>query len=135
MKKIFLILMILTIPISSAYMESPYMKAPYMKAPDSDSDWKSYCKNVGYKGEGYKRIGFLANRWVYCKNDEGRSNSWKQYSCDKFYTEVNELGNAICNQQYNMTFDFYFEKKLHCKPKVAKKIQSYDGIQIAIGSN
>ncbi len=45
-------------------------------------------------------------------------------------TPIHELGNAICDQEYDMQFDSYDDKKLKCKPKLQE--EPYDGIVIDI---
>ncbi len=42
-----------------------------------------------------------------------------------------ELGNAICEQEYNLTYDYYKNHTLHCK--VPKQLENYGGIKINIG--
>ena len=56
-----------------------------------------------------------------------------------------ELGQAICEEEYDMDFDSYDSRKGHtmygilakgelkCKPKVIKEEVEYDGIVIQIG--
>jgi len=41
-----------------------------------------------------------------------------------------ELGESICNQEYNMVFDSYNDRELKCKPMPEQ--ESYDGIIIQI---
>ena len=45
----------------------------------------------------------------------------------------NELGGAICEEEYNMNFDSYDNGVLKCKPKEVKAEVQYDGIVIQIG--
>ena len=42
---------------------------------------------------------------------------------------VIELGNSICEQEYNQTFDSYSDGTLYCKPVA----ESYDGIKVVVG--
>lgn len=44
---------------------------------------------------------------------------------------IKELGNAICTEQQNSTFDYYSEGVLHCK---ADQVTPYDGILISRGN-
>ena len=50
-------------------------------------------------------------------------------------TEEKELGQAICDQEYNMNFDSYDNGILKCKPKDIKAAVQYDGIIIQIKTN
>ena len=43
---------------------------------------------------------------------------------------INELGGAICKEQFKGTFQSYSDKVLTCNPP--QKIVSYDGIQVLI---
>ena len=42
-----------------------------------------------------------------------------------------ELGQAICEKEYKMDYDFYDDGILHCKPR--PKVEKYDGIKVKIG--
>jgi len=46
--------------------------------------------------------------------------------------EMQELGNAICDQEYNLEFDSYTDGELSCKPKEVKLEIPYDGIKVLI---
>ena len=43
--------------------------------------------------------------------------------------EVSDLGQSICEEEYNQTFDSYSEGNLYCKPLA----EHYDGIKVVIG--
>lgn len=45
---------------------------------------------------------------------------------------VQELGQSICHQEYNMDFDSYKDKQLKCKPKEIRAQVQYDGIVVQI---
>lgn len=47
-------------------------------------------------------------------------------------TEIQELGQSICDQEYRMDFDSYDDKELKCKPKEIKAERQYDGIVVQI---
>lgn len=49
-----------------------------------------------------------------------------QYFCGEF-DDDNELGGAICKEQYNSSFDYYDGEVLHC---VAG--EHYDGIRVSL---
>lgn len=51
------------------------------------------------------------------------------YQSSFLVNDVCELGESICLQEYNLTFDSYEDKVLKCKPVVIE----YDGIKIDIG--
>ena len=42
-----------------------------------------------------------------------------------------ELGQAICEEKYNMDYESYNDNLLECKPK--EVIEPYDGIYITVG--
>ena len=46
-------------------------------------------------------------------------------------SHIKELGQSICEQEHDMDYESYFDKKLTCKPKV--QVEKYDGIVIEIG--
>ena len=48
------------------------------------------------------------------------------------YGKSRELGQSICDQEYNLDFDSYDGGNLKCKPKQITKVASYDGIIIHI---
>ena len=43
-----------------------------------------------------------------------------------------ELGQSICDQEYNMDYNNYHNNKLTCQPKTIKAERQYDGITIQI---
>lgn len=51
-------------------------------------------------------------------------------SASKFgeFGDGEELGQSICEENYDMNFESYYDKVLTCKPK----LESYDGIKIDI---
>ncbi len=46
-------------------------------------------------------------------------------------SDIKELGQSICEQEHDMDYESYSDKKLTCKPKV--QVEKYDGIVIEIG--
>ena len=46
--------------------------------------------------------------------------------------DIEELGQSICDQEYDMDYDSYYKEVLKCKPKVIKEEVAYDGITIQI---
>ncbi len=52
----------------------------------------------------------------------------------EFNNDGQELGQAICDQEYNMDYKSYDNQELKCKPKEIKKEKVYDGIIIQIGN-
>ncbi len=44
-----------------------------------------------------------------------------------------ELGQAICEEEYNQDFKSYNNAELKCKPKETKNETLYDGIVIQVG--
>ncbi len=55
------------------------------------------------------------------------------WSFNVFEPETKELGQSICDQEYNLSFDIYSNGVLKCKPKDIKAEVQYDGIVIEIG--
>lgn len=47
--------------------------------------------------------------------------------------DINDLGQAICEEQQNTDFDYYSNGVLHCKEPV--QTEKYDGIKIQIKGN
>ena len=47
--------------------------------------------------------------------------------------DAEQLGQSICDQEYDMDYKSYYNKELKCKPKVIKEEVEYDGIVIQIG--
>lgn len=47
------------------------------------------------------------------------------------FNSISELGQSICDQEYNMDYQSYDNQELKCKPKEKQKV--YDGIVIQIG--
>lgn len=47
-------------------------------------------------------------------------------------TNVSELAQSICDQEFNMDFDTYDDGTLKCKPKDVRAEVQYDGIVIQI---
>ena len=45
---------------------------------------------------------------------------------------IQELGQSICDQEYNMDYERYSDGELTCKPKEVKAEVQYDGIVIQI---
>ena len=45
--------------------------------------------------------------------------------------EVKQLGQSICEEEYNMDFESYKDRSLKCKPMI--KEEHYDGIVVEIG--
>jgi len=45
-----------------------------------------------------------------------------------------ELGQAICDQEYNMDYESYDDEELKCQPKVIEQEEQYDGITVYIGN-
>ncbi len=43
-----------------------------------------------------------------------------------------ELGQSICDQEYNMDYESYDDGELTCKPKEIAKQKKYDGIVVNI---
>ncbi|KKL17991.1 hypothetical protein LCGC14_2480000 [marine sediment metagenome] len=48
-------------------------------------------------------------------------------------TRIQELGQAICEEEYNMDYKSYNNEELKCKPKEIKHEKQYDGITIQVG--
>ena len=48
------------------------------------------------------------------------------------YDNVRELGQAICEQEYKMDFDYYSDNELACKLKSNKRYSRYDGVTIKL---
>ena len=73
----------------------------------------------------------LFNRDVDCKSLSGKI----VYSIEDLIKEspVNQLGQAICDQQYKMDFDYYLDKTLHCITRQKSETKKYDGIEIQMG--
>ena len=46
--------------------------------------------------------------------------------------DISELGQSICDQEYDMDYQSYSDGKLKCKPKEIKEEVQYDGIVIQI---
>ena len=46
--------------------------------------------------------------------------------------DIQQLGNAICDQEYNLEFDSYSKGELKCKQP--EQTEAYDGIVINIGN-
>ena len=46
--------------------------------------------------------------------------------------DIEELGQAICEEEYDMDFDIYYDRKLKCKPKIIENKTNYDGIIIKV---
>ncbi len=46
--------------------------------------------------------------------------------------EIEELGQSICDQEYDMDFESYNNNNLYCKNKVIANETIYDGITIKI---
>ena len=44
-----------------------------------------------------------------------------------------ELGQAICDQEYDMDFQSYKNKELKCKTREIKNETVYDGITVEVG--
>jgi len=44
--------------------------------------------------------------------------------------DISELGNAICEEEYDMVFDSYEDGVLGCKKK--EVVKSYDGLKVMI---
>jgi len=53
------------------------------------------------------------------------SDLWRQADND-----VKELGQAICDQEYDMDYKSYYGKDLTCQPKEIEKVMAYDGITL-----
>lgn len=53
-------------------------------------------------------------------------------SFDVFNSNTKELGQSICDQEYDMDFEKYNDGELTCKPKEIKEEVQYDGITIQI---
>ena len=49
------------------------------------------------------------------------------------FDDAKELGQAICDQEYNQDFKSYNNAELKCKPKETKNETLYDGIVIQVG--
>ena len=47
-------------------------------------------------------------------------------------SDIQQLGNAICDQEYNLEFDSYSKGELKCKQP--EQTEPYDGIVINIGN-
>jgi len=47
-------------------------------------------------------------------------------------SDIQELGNLICDQEYNLEFDSYSKGELKCKQP--EQTEAYDGIVINIGN-
>ncbi len=45
-----------------------------------------------------------------------------------YINRVEELGKSICEEEYGMDYESYFDKTLRCKPFK----ESYDGIQVEV---
>ncbi len=54
------------------------------------------------------------------------------YVSDVMYDNISELGQSICDQEYDMDYDNYYDSELTCKPKEIKEEVQYDGIIIQI---
>ena len=48
------------------------------------------------------------------------------------YGEIKELGQSICEEEYDMDFKDYNDEGLKCKPKEIKNETFYDGIIVQI---
>ncbi len=46
--------------------------------------------------------------------------------------DLKELGGSICDQEYDMDYQSYYNGVLTCQPKVIKEEVAYDGITIQI---
>ncbi len=49
------------------------------------------------------------------------------------WDDVKELGQAICEEEYNMDYKSYNNAELKCKPKETKNETLYDDIVIQVG--
>lgn len=54
------------------------------------------------------------------------------YVSEVMYDDISELGQSICDQEYDMDYQSYSDGKLTCKPKEIKEEVQYDGIVIQI---
>ena len=50
-----------------------------------------------------------------------------------FLTGEDELGQAICEEEYQMDFDKYDSEGLHCEPMLEDTQRTYDGITVNVG--
>ena len=62
----------------------------------------------------------------------GITMGWALFSGTYSDGDTKDLGNTICDQEYNMDFDSYDDKELKCKPKEIKAEKQYDGITVQI---
>ena len=46
--------------------------------------------------------------------------------------DIEELGQSICEEEFDMDFNYYDNKELKCKPKIIKNETIYDGIVVSI---
>ena len=102
---------------------------------------EKYCKDVGFdsasRDDSTPKItgrSYIGNYYVNFKCVDFKSETpvidGDYYNSIYFYDQVKELGQAICDQKYNKDFDYYFNKKLVCKPKPKDKEEKYDGITV-----
>ncbi len=54
------------------------------------------------------------------------------YVNEVMYDDTSELGQSICDQEYDRDYQSYSDGKLKCKPKEIKEEMQYDGIIIQI---
>ena len=53
----------------------------------------------------------------------------------KLQLQIEEIGNSICEEEYNLTFDKYVNGTLYCKhiPQITRvELLGYDGIKVNI---
>ena len=104
----------------------------------SNSTIQSYCVKQGYDNANW--INALGpNRAFYCEQTKREVINHGDYfnivecgkkRCNNKSIEQ-QLGNAICEERYDMVYEGYEDGILKCKPE--PEMEEYDGIKIEVG--
>ena len=128
MKKAIVSILLLGLVLLVGCMQTEYRAKP---------TYDDYCQSVGFEFARYTGGGAFDDYPSFeCRSNDLTSQEifGNEYQSGYYFIDqVHELGQSICDQEYKMDFDYYFEKTLHCKPKVQVQTKKYDGIQVNIG--